>query len=298
MQHIPEPDNRRIFVQVPEYRDRELDRTLRDLADKADHPDQLRVVVLSQRHPCDPPVVLPAKLADQAMVITATTEESRGPNWARHRLQEQFAGEKYSLLIDSHVRFVPGWDTICINVLRDLGKRCSAPVLTTYLPSYVPGLPVDDDAAPLKIYPRARDRGVLTNLIGFPIYDWRHLNSPIVAEYISFHFLFSSSSLTQTVRHDPTIYFFGDEVAFGARAFTHGWDFFHPHRTLGWHAYERSSRVPHWDEHSESAYLHRATLQRLRRLYTRDTHELSPLLGTVRTIAEYEAHIMTQLVAR
>ena len=39
----------RIFVQVPEYRDTELDATLRDLAEQAERPERLRVVVLRDR---------------------------------------------------------------------------------------------------------------------------------------------------------------------------------------------------------------------------------------------------------
>jgi len=33
---------------------------------------------------------------------------------------------------------------------------------------------------------------------------------------------------------DPAIYFFGDEITMGLRAYCHGYDFFHPHRVIAW----------------------------------------------------------------
>jgi hypothetical protein len=45
--------NRRIFVQIPAYRDPELSPTLHDLFSKARNPEALRVAVLWQRAPDD-----------------------------------------------------------------------------------------------------------------------------------------------------------------------------------------------------------------------------------------------------
>ena len=52
---------------------------------------------------------------------------------------------------------------------------------------------------------------------------------------------------------DPSIYFFVDEIAISLRAYTLGYDLFHPHRILGWHLYNRSTRVTHWDSNSTAA---------------------------------------------
>ncbi len=284
---------RRIFVQVPEYRDSELEATLTDLLARADRPDLLRVVVLSQRTPDDPPVRVPGGAGETVEVIEVAASASRGPNWARRVLQERYEGEEYALLIDSHLRFATGWDTMSVGMLETLLRRCDKPLLTAYLPSYSPGL--GRSAAPYKIYPLGRQDGVLTRLTSFPLRGWQQLDAPVVAEYLSLHFAFASGSLMAEVPHDPEVYFFGDEVAYGARAFTHGWDLFHPHRVLGWHAYDRGTRKPHWDDHPQWGEQHQQTLGRLRRLFTGDS-ALDGLRGEARTVADYERHIMAPLV--
>lgn len=280
-------------MQVPEYRDRELDATLADLLATADRPQLLRVLVLSQRTEDDPPVRIPRVPAGAVEVIAVPAAGSRGPNWARHLLQQRYAGEDYTLLIDSHLRFVTGWDTLAVGMLEGLRRRSEKPVLTGYLPSYLPG--GARGAAPYKIYPLARQRGILTRLTSYPLREWQQLEAPVVAEYFSLHFAFAPGELVTEVPHDPDVYFFGDEVAYGARAFTHGWDLFHPHRVLGWHAYDRATRTPHWDDHPEWGDRHEQSLERLRRLFTGDA-ALSGWCGVDRSIGDYERHIMTTLV--
>ncbi len=34
------------------------------------------------------------------------------------------------------------------------------------------------------------------------------------------------------------------------RAFTHGYDLFHPCETIVWHDYVRKDAVKHWDDHA------------------------------------------------
>jgi D-serine dehydratase len=44
---------------------------------------------------------------------------------------------------------------------------------------------------------------------------------------------------------DPNCYFVGDEVATSVRAFTAGYDVYHPQIVLGWHCYDRASPSYH-----------------------------------------------------
>lgn len=286
--------NGRIFVQIPEYRDAELEATLHDMAAQAERPERLRVVVLSQRAAGDPPVRIPPRLS-AAEVLTVPANTSLGPNWARRLLQDRYDGEDYSLVIDSHLRFAPRWDTLALAMLEQLGERAAKPLLTAYLPAYSPGRPVSPERSPYKIYPLGRERGILTKLTSYPLSRWQELDAPLVAEYLSLHFALARGAIVTELPHDPEIYFFGDEVAYGARAFTHGWDMFHPHRVLGWHAYDRTARRPHWDDHQDWASQHARSLERLRRLFAGDS-SLAGLVGSQRSMADYERHLMVSLV--
>ena len=45
------------------------------------------------------------------------------------------------------------------------------------------------------------------------------------------------------VKHDPNIFFAGEEINLTVRSFTHGYDLFHPHRVVIWHATMREERA-------------------------------------------------------
>jgi hypothetical protein len=108
---------------------------------------------------------------DNLELIKLPAAESQGCNWARRLVQERWAGERYTLFLDSHHRFVPGWDALAIDMLESL------------------------------------------------------------------------------------------------RAYTRGYDLFHPHRILGWHLYDRATRVTHWADNPDSRQRFEITHQRIRALY-------------------------------
>ena len=44
----------------------------------------------------------------------------------------------------------------------------------------------------------------------------------------------------------------GEETAMTVRAFTHGYDLFHPAETVVWHDYLRADARKHWGDHTEA----------------------------------------------
>ncbi|SDL40175.1 GlcNAc-transferase family protein [Arthrobacter sp. ok362] len=290
------PGSARIFVQIPAYRDNELGRTLVNLYRMAEHPERLRTVVLWQKAPEDK---LPRDVYElpNLTILESPYQLSRGPNWARHLIQAEAGGEEFTLLLDSHHRFSRGWDELALHMHASLQRAgVSKPLLTAYLPSYIPGggsRARRRDAS--KIYPWKRDQGILTRLISYPIYNWQALDQPVSAEYLSLHFIFARAEFNREIAFDPDIYFFGDEVATSMRAYTHGWDMFHPHRIIGWHAYSRATRQPHWETHPEWRQVNQDSLDQLRALFTESPHRRR-LVGCQRSVGDYEAFIMHQLV--
>jgi hypothetical protein len=288
----------KIYVQVPAYRDRELEKTLLDLYAKAEVPERLRVRVLWQRA-ADDELSERVRALPGLEIADVLYTDSRGCNWARNLLQREWRGERYTLMIDSHHRFVRGWDSLTIGMFEGLRARGVAkPVLTTYLPAYEPARePHGRRRRPYRIYPFTREEGILTRLISHPIVLWTVLRAPVEADFASLHFLFADGAFNDEVRFDPDIYFFGDEVLTGLRAFTSGYDLFHPHIVLGWHSYDRNTRVPHWDDHSLWYRQHQRSLVKLRAIFS-GSWEGTYGLGSVRTVSEYEDHTATDLIAQ
>jgi hypothetical protein len=287
-----------IFVQIPAYCDSELAGTVRSLYGRADNPGRLRTVIAWQRAPGEGDLPAAIRADPNVDVLETAAADSRGPNAARREIQRRYVGEDLTLMLDSHMRFAQGWDTAAIGMLAAASAQSDGPALLTgYLPGYIPRAGSRGRRTqPTRIYPLHRQEGVLTRLTSYVLPRWQGLEAPVEAEYLSLHFALGAGEWNAQVPHDPEIYFFGDEVALGCRAYTHGWTLWHPHRVLGWHAYDRSTRVPHWDTHQDWHAAHLSTLTRLRSLFTGDP-AYDHLIGRVRSVQDYERHIMTRLVA-
>ncbi|ART68821.1 hypothetical protein BTO20_09665 [Mycobacterium dioxanotrophicus] len=288
----------RIYVQIPAYRDTELPKTLLDLYGKAAAPERLRTCVIWQHAPHES---LPREVWELPgiEIVDIDADRSRGCNWARSMAQQRWQDEEYTLIIDSHHRFARGWDDAAIAMhrqLRDQGVR--KPLLTAYLPAYDPQRePGARRKRPYRIIPYGRDRGILTKLASTPIPWWTSLTEPVVADFVSLHFIFTAGEFNRDIRFSPRIYFFGDEVVTSVRAYTHGYDLYHPHRILGWHCFDRAGRVPHWNDHPDWHQQHERSLSVMRRFFAGDYIDDVLVLGTERTVAEFENHTLTPLVA-
>ncbi len=286
----------RIFVQIPAYRDTELSATLRDLYRKAACPDRLHTCVVWQHEPDE---TLPRDIRELPglQIIDVAADRSQGCNWARALAQAQWDGEPFTLLLDSHHRFVRGWDELVQSMYRQLADAGAAkPLLTGYLPAYRPDAePGGRGKRPYMMAPLSRDEGVLTRLTSYPIPFWTTLTEPLPAEFLSLHFVFTAGTFNSDVVFDPQIYFFGDELVTGLRAYTHGYDMFHPHRIIGWHCYDRGGRVPHWQDHPEWRRQHERSLSLMRDLFRGRPTPIE--LGAVRSVHDYQDLILTELVA-
>jgi hypothetical protein len=238
-----------IFVQIASYRDAELLPTLRDCIAKAAHPENLRFGICWQH---DKTESLGKFIADPRFrVISIPYQDSKGVCWARNAIQSLYAGETYTLQLDSHHRFIPGWDSALIEMLQPLDSEKA--ILTTYAPHYDPRKASPPKSVPWKIAfdKFTPDGRVLTR----PSFMENHpkLARPIPARFYSGHFAFTIGAFCEQVKHDPLLYFLGEEITIAVRAFTHGYDLYHPHQVIVWHEYTRKYRRKHWDDHNAGA---------------------------------------------
>ena len=240
-----------IFVQIASYRDPELLPTLDDLFDKASKPDNLKVCIAWQHNKEDKWDNLDKyKNDDRVIIDDIDYKESLGVCWARNRVQQHYNGEKYTLQLDSHHRFAKGWDKTLIHMLVGLQKDgFEKPLLTGYIPSYNPtNDPAERVHTPWKMdFHKFIPEGAVFFL---PAYmdNFKELTGPIRARFYSAHFAFTVGEFANEVQHDPSFYFHGEEITIAVRAYTHGYDLFHPHKVVAWHEYTREGRVKQWDD--------------------------------------------------
>lgn len=280
----------RIFVSIASYRDNELDRTIQDCRHKAARPERLFFGIHWQHDNHD----FFEQIYDRrCRVIDTFYKESKGACWARHEAQKLYAGEDYVLQIDSHMRFVQGWDLICIDGIKQLQQRGNRKVIISNLmPSYDPG---NDRNLP---------QGYITCKLGsFNSDGALQLKASIIDHppgkrfspgwSISAAFIFSIGDLYRDVLIDPDLYFEGEEISYAVRAYTHGYDIYQCHYPIVYHYYTRKTHPKHWDDHGDWGGRSITAKARMRSLLM-ETNEITDLgpygLGSARSLQDYERY--------
>lgn len=292
-----------IFVHIAAYRDPELVPTILDCIANARNPDRLRFGVVWQHAP-EERIGAIAHLKNLRLIDVPHTE-SRGACWARALGQTLYNGEEFYLQLDSHHRFAKGWDESLKNMLADLEKDgIKKPVITGYTPHYDPA----ND-------PGGRADKILT--IGFGAFvpdsvlstasheakDQETASRPFRARFLAAGLIFARGSFVSEVPYDGNLYFQGEELNLGIRAFTHGWELFHPHRIVLWHYYTREGKPRHWTDHAHAA-LNDESLRRLKCLLSVDGHSRGDVawgktgLGQARTLRQWEHYTGIDLSLR
>jgi hypothetical protein len=194
------------------------------------------------------------------------------------------------------MRFEKDWDKTLIKMLKDLQKKgYKKPLLTGYVSSFDP----DNDPKGRVTEPwrMAFDRFTPEGCVFFlpeTIPGWKELKEPITARFYSAHFCFTLGEFSIEVQHDPEYYFHGEEISIAVRAYTYGYDLFHPHKVVIWHEYTRKNRTKHWDVDSEWYKKNESSHKRNRELLGVDglvfSGDSSLYFGTERTIKDYEKY--------
>lgn len=285
----------KIFVQIASYRDPQLLPTLRDCIKNAKNPDNLVFGICWQHDENDS--LEEFKDDNRFKVIDINYKDSKGVCWARNAVQQKYTNEKYTLQIDSHMRFTPNWDKTLIDMIEDLQKMgYKKPLLTGYVASYDP-----DNDPNSRIHEPWRmvfDRFIPEGAVFFlpeTIPNWKTLEHPVPARFYSAHFCFTLGKFSKEVQHNPEYYFHGEEISIAARAYTHGYDLFHPHKVVIWHEYTRKGRTKQWDDDSSWVAKNNHCHLINRKLFGMDGekqegHDGKYGFGDKRTLREYEEY--------
>ncbi len=287
-----------IFIQIAAYRDPQLIPTLEDLIANAKRPENLRFGICRQFHPADDFDNLDKYRSDYRFrIIDVLYNETKGVCWARNQVQQLYDDEMYTLQIDSHMRFTKDWDASLIKMIRQLqDKGFPKPLLTAYVPSFNPeNDPAERVQEPWRL---AFDRFIPEGAVFFlpeTIPGWERIKAPVRARFYSAHMAFTIGAFSKEVQHNPEYYFHGEEISIAVRAFTHGYDLFHPHRVVIWHEYTRKGRVKQWDDDKNWANKNNKSHLTNRQLFGMDDeeqagHEGPYGFGTVRTLQDYEEY--------
>ena len=288
-----------IFVSIASYRDPDCQNTIRDLFEKANHPERIIIGLCLQIVPeDDDDCRVSSERQQQLRVIEVHPSESQGACWARSQIQKLWHGEDYYFQIDSHMRLVQDWDEKLIAML----KKCPAekPVISTYPLEFTP----PDKFAPdnyVNIRPLGfSEEGVLTQNSWFYPME-RAPELPATSPFVSAGMLFTLGKVVHEVPYDPYLYFTGEEITLGVRLWTSGWDIYCPNEVIAYHNYSRqTARSRHWvDQTNWVNNLMQRSHRRIRHILgieainhnSPDRVEMERYgIGSVRSLVEYETY--------
>ena len=295
--------NKTILLHLPAYRDPELIPTIKDALANAEFPDRVHFGICLQYNPDDGFDDLSEYENDKRFKIKKLHyTKAKGLPYARALINNTLlTDEDYVCQLDSHHRFTKNWDSTLINWHDQLVNDGYNPIIGGYSPMYNP---YNDPAE------RVREPWMSQAACFYPfgtifirpggIPNWQELKSPIPARFLSGHFAFGTNKWAKEVKHDPNIFFAGEELNLSVRSFTHGYDLFHPHEVVIWHATMREERsgMLIWDDQHKRGDdqwwkgndIARSRIRQL--LGVEDNgHDLGDYdLGNVRTIREYEEY--------
>ena len=294
---------RKIFIHLPAYREPELVPTIKSALENATYPERLVFGICRQFNPEDGFDNVDEFRDDPRFRIMDIPHiEAKGLPYARYQINTMLQDEEYICQLDSHHRFAEGWDVTLIEMhdqLKDKGHK--KPILAGYLPYYNPfNDPADRTMEPWQqtfacFYPHGTIfiRPML-------LQGWQDMTKPAPSRFLSGHFCFADGHWGKTILHDQDIYFSGEELNLTVRSYTHGYDLFHPHKLVVWHATMREERnnMLVWDDQSKRGDdmwwrqqdIGRAKIRQL--LRTEDNgYDLTGFdLGTERTLRDYEKY--------
>ena len=290
--------NGKIFIQIASYRDPQLILTIEDCIAKAKNPKKLVFSIAWQHSNEDKWDDLSLYKSDKRFkIVDIDYKESNGACWARNKLQQNYDGEEYTLQLDSHHRFIQDWDVELINMYKQLQKKGhEKPLLTGYVSSFNPERdPEERNMVPWKMnFDRFIPEGAVFFLPA-AIDNFKELNEPIPARFYSAHFAFTTGDFVKEVPHDPNYYFHGEEISIAVRAYTWGYDLFHPHKIVVWHEYTRKGRTKQWDDDKNWVSKNVDCHKRNRKLFEMDG-EVKDIdfgefdFGKERTLNDYEKY--------
>jgi len=285
----------KIFVQIASYRDPQIIPTIKDMLANAKNPENLVICIANQYDNINE--LDEYRKDDRFKIIDIPYLESQGACWARHSIQEKYNGEEYTLQLDSHHRFIKNWDETLIEMIKQLQQKGhKKPLLTAYISSFNPDN--DPDERIQEPWWMTFDRFIPEGAVFFlpaTIPGWQEMKEPLPARFYSAHFCFTLGQFCLEVPHDPDYYFHGEEISIAVRAYTNGYDLFHPHKVIAWHEYTRRGRPKQWDDVKTWGKRNENCHSKNRQLFGMDGLEPAKGFGVYgfgkeRSLSDYEAY--------
>lgn len=293
----------KIFVSIASYCDELLQFTIQDCIKKSTHPENIFFGIVDQNERSSKDEIAQLPFANQIRYVYIHKLDSQGVCWARNIAFSLYNNEDFLLQIDSHMLFEQDWDTTLFTQYQILEEKSNKPIISTYPYNFS----FDENNQPSFNKPsgttvlvlRPHPETTLEQQSAVLRFRARHkfTNEPVLGCHVAGGFIFAKSSFIEEVPYDPFLYFHGEEQSLAIRAFTKGWDIYHPTWIPLYHCYKKPKSEHlshHWHKSADqkrvlsSSYLKQRATNRINELLYGDGMKSSIYgLGNQRTLEEY-----------
>ena len=237
--------NDNIFISIACYRDSELIPTIKSAYETADNPDNLFFGIYLQYNPDEDEKYFDFSCLPKELKIKVKRTlwyRARGPIYARYVINNYlYKNQKYYLQIDSHTRFIKGWDTFLI---EEINKLPNYSILTTYPPGYTrkDGIIERDMCNIMKFKKLSR---------GIPIFrtEQEYLETPVRNYFWAAGYSFCEGIVFKKVPFDKYLknLFMGEEYLMSLRFYANGIKLYSPHKNVIYTLWDRDYRPTFWE---------------------------------------------------
>lgn len=236
-----------IFVSIASYRDYECKKTVHSLFEQATFPTRVYVGICEQNKDANECCVVEPVVRGRIEQISIPYDEAKGPCYARYLCATMYKQQDLFLQIDSHTRFVKGWDEKVVKMVNDMPVQDYKGILTHYPLDCTKDCDMSHiGTAHVPVLSFAKlDHG--------PTFRCDHFEPPgsyVTSRSVGGGFLLMHRNAINACPYDPDLLgvFDREEILQAARFYTHGFDLFAPTENIVCHRYTYEEHKVPWNE--------------------------------------------------
>ena len=228
---------------------------------------------------------------DDIDLVHVPTRTARGVGFARAIAASMYENEPWYYQCDSHACFHDNWAEDLIAMADRLDEKA---IISTYPRSRECYKPTEITLIePFLI----GDAGLMGRCQDYPasMFDGTCQKARLVG---GGHF-FAPGDFVADIPYDPHMLFAGEEFSVTIRAWTNGYNLYHPNSTVTYHLYDLEGRRKFiWDYYKQFGERDVFTKRRVATLLGKDSIDMGVYgLGTARTYASYEEYAGCDMLA-
>lgn len=229
-----------IFLSIASFRDDRCNKTLEEAFSKAANPKNLVVGVCEQNDKSDEMCLRKPVKDGEVRVTSIPADMATGPCTARERISRLYQGEDIFMQVDAHTIFAPNWDTLVRKAWKE--RPVDKAVLTTYPQASTSNFEDDVPVLTALWFPNKSAPDEVLQKCETHVKPGQYSMSRSTAG----NCLIMAGQTLKDVPYDPSLtnLFNGEEILYGARLYTHGYDLLSVPYNIIKHEFDDTSSNP------------------------------------------------------